>query len=127
MRSGATLLVTAVLGIGSVCAPREARALGPVDLEIAGKVGAGTNPFGNGFPNPLGFGIGARAGVSLLGFYGGLGLMYYFGSGSSNVPGAGGGVSANSFLYGIEGGYGAKVGPLTLRGQLGLGSFTLSQ
>jgi hypothetical protein len=124
MRSGATLLVTAVLGVGSICAPRDAHALGPVDLEVAGKVGYGTNPF-SGFPNPLGFGLGARAGVSILGLYGGLGLMYYFGS-SQNLPGVS--VSSNSFLYGVEGGYGAKLlGLVTLRGQLGIGSYTVSQ
>jgi hypothetical protein len=126
MRSGATLLVTAVLGVGSMCVPRDAHALGPVDLEVAGKVGVGTNPFG-GFPNPLGFGLGARAGVSILGLYGGLGLMYYFGS-SQNLPSAGGSISSNALLYGLEGGYGAKLFNLvTLRGQLGLGSFTVNQ
>jgi hypothetical protein len=127
MRSSATVLAMAVLGIGSLSITRDARALGPVDLEVAGKVGVGTNPFSD-LPNPLGFGLGARAGVSLLGLYGGLSLMYYVGSGQDNVANAGGHVSVNSLLYGIEAGYGAKLfGLITLRGQLGLGNYQLNE
>jgi hypothetical protein len=121
----APLLVTAVLGIGSMCVTRDASALGPVDVEVAGKVGYGTNPFSN-YPNPLGVGLGARAGVSLLGLYGGLSFMYYIGS-SQDVASQGGSISAHSVLYGIEGGYGTSLGPLTLRGQLGVGNFTISE
>jgi hypothetical protein len=121
----APLLVTAALGIGSLCVARDASALGPVDLEVAGKVGYGTNPFSN-YPNPLGVGLGARAGVSLLGLYGGLSFMYYIGS-SQDVASQAGSISAHSVLYGIEGGYGTKLGPLTLRGQLGVGNFTISE
>jgi hypothetical protein len=127
MRSNATLLAMAVVGFGAMSIAPDAHALGPVDLEVAGKLGVGTNPFGD-LPNPLGFGLGARAGVSLLGLYGGLSLMYYFGSGQDNVAGAGGRVSVNSLLYGIEAGYGGKLlGLFTLRGQLGLGNFQLNQ
>jgi hypothetical protein len=123
MRRSAALAVV-VFGLCLLAAP-EARALGPVDLEAAARVGGGTNPFG-GFSNPLGFGLGARGGVGFSGFYGGISLIYYFGS-SQDVPGGGGKVSANSFLYGIEGGYGGKLFNLfTLRGQLGIGSLQLS-
>jgi hypothetical protein len=37
----------------------------PVHVEIAGKVGAGTNPVGGGLPNPMG--TGARVGTSMDG------------------------------------------------------------
>jgi hypothetical protein len=115
------VVAVAVLGL-STLPPREARALGPVDIEAAAKIGAGTSPFNN-FANPLGFGLGARGGVGFAGLYGGVSLIYYFGS-SQNVVGAGGNVSTHSFLYGIEGGYGGKLFNLvTLRGQLGIGSF----
>jgi hypothetical protein len=124
-RRCAPLLATALLGIGFTCITRDASALGPVDVEVAGKVGYGTNPF-SGYPNPLGLGLGVRGGVSLLGFYGGLSFMYYIGS-SQNVASQGGSISAHSVAYGIEGGYGTKLfGLLTLRGQLGLGNFTAS-
>ena len=124
MRRSAALAVV-VFGLCLLAAPN-ARALGPVDIEAAARVGGGTNPFG-GFSNPLGFGLGARGGVAFSGLYGGVSLMYYFGS-SQNVAGGGGSVSAHSFLYGIEGGYGAKIFNLvTLRGQLGIGSFQLSE
>jgi hypothetical protein len=117
----------AVLGLGSMSIARDAHALGPVDVEVAGKLGAGTNPFGD-LPNPLGFGLGVRGGVSLLGIYGGLSLMYYVGSSQNNVSGLGGSASVNSLLYGIEGGYGGKLfGLFTLRGQLGLGNYQLNQ
>jgi hypothetical protein len=126
MRRSRTLLVTALLGIGAACVTRDAKALGPIDVEAAAKVGYGTNPFGGGYPNPLGLGLGVRGGVSLLGFYGGLGLMYYVGGNATtsdhNYR------SVNSVLYGIEAGYGAKFFDLvTLRGQLGLGNFTMNQ
>ncbi len=125
MRRSRTLLVTALLGIGAACVTRDAKALGPIDVEAAAKVGYGTNPFGGGYPNPLGLGLGVRGGVSLLGFYGGLGLMYYVGG---NATASDGYRSVNSVLYGIEAGYGTKFFELvTLRGQLGLGNFTKNQ
>lgn len=124
MRRSAALAVV-VFGLFLLTAP-DAGALGPIDIEAAARVGGGTNPFG-GFSNPLGFGLGARGGVALSGLYGGVSLMYYLGS-TQDVAGGGGRVSASSFLYGIEGGYGGKIFNLvTLRGQLGIGSFQLSE
>ncbi|HXN31944.1 MAG TPA: hypothetical protein VN894_08785 [Polyangiaceae bacterium] len=122
MRSTAILVFGAALGIGMTGFTRDARALGPVDLEIGAKVGGGGAPF-SGQPNPLGFGVGGRAGVAFSGWYGGLSLMYYIGeSGTVSAVTA----SEHSFLYGIEGGYGLKLlGLLTLRGLIGLGNFTV--
>jgi len=118
------MVAIAVLGLATLFAP-EARALGPVDIEVAAKIGGGTSPF-SGFSNPLGFGLGARGDVVLGGLYGGVSIIYYFGS-SEDVIGAGGSVSASALLYGIEGGYGLKLFNLvTLRGQLGLGNFQLN-
>jgi hypothetical protein len=125
-----TIRVSALsLAVAAALFAPEARALGPLDLEVGAKAGVGTTPGGvpSGYPNPLGFGLGARAGVSIIGLYGGLSFMYYFG-GSSNVQiPTGAGVisvseSVNSLLYGVEGGYGTKLGPLALRGTVGIGN-----
>ena len=111
--------VTAVL-TGSIT--RDARALGPVDVELGAKAGVGTNPTSSPI-NPLGFGLGGRGGVSFFGFYGGVDLMYYFG-GSQSV--AGQNVSLNSLMYGVDLGYDFKIAILTIRPLLGLGNFTVS-
>jgi hypothetical protein len=122
-RSGAVLVVASALGVGTVFVSRDASALGPVDVEVGARVGAGTNPF-SAPPNPLGFGLGGRAGVSFLGLYGGLSAMYYFGE--SAMPG-GLATSEHSVLYGVEGGYGIKfLGLVTVRGQVGLGNYAVS-
>jgi hypothetical protein len=119
----ATILVSVALCLAVLTAPTEAHALGPIDLEIAAKVGYANNP-GSGDPNPLGVGLGGRAGVSFMGAYGGVNILYYFG-GTSNVNIAS--VSANSLLYGIEAGYGVTlVDILTIRAQLGVGNITIS-
>ncbi len=104
-------------GLGTALVARDALALGPVDLEIAAKAGVGTSPGGT-TPNPLGFGLGARAGVSLLGLYGGLAFMYYLGD-SDPVT------SVHALTYGVEGGFGSKLlGLVTIRGQVGVGNYT---
>jgi hypothetical protein len=124
MRRSAIVAVV-VLGLIGLSA-RDAHALGPVDIEAAAKIGAGTNPFSN-FVNPLGFGLGARGGVGFGGLYGGISLVYYIGS-SGAPSGCGGTCSANAFLYGLEGGYGGKLFNLfTLRGQLGIGNFQMGE
>ena len=111
---------------------RNAHALGPVDVEIGAKVGIGTNPFSsnNGIsaPNPLGFGLGARAGIDLLGIYGGIQLMYYFGGSESvSVPGQSVSVNDHTLMYGVEVGYGFKlIDILTIRPQVGIGNATFS-
>jgi hypothetical protein len=98
----------------------DAWALGPIDIEVAGKLGGGTNPAGDD-PNPLGVGLGARAGASFRGVYGGVSFVNYFGE-DQHPPAA---LSVHSLAYGAEAGYGLKVvGPLTIRGLLGIGNFT---
>ncbi|HEY8088143.1 MAG TPA: hypothetical protein VIF09_09865 [Polyangiaceae bacterium] len=98
-----------------------AHAMGPIDLEIGLRSGVGTTPsnFPSTTPNPLGFGLGARAGVDVFGFYGGLNLMYYFG-GSSN------GFSDHSLMEGVDVGYNIKLAIITIRPMVSIGNFTVS-
>jgi hypothetical protein len=128
---------TAILiAIFVLCFSHEAFAFGPVDIEVAARVGGAPNPGetlqSNGpgpvpAPNPLGLGLGGRAGASFSGFYAGASVMYYFG-GSQTVAGAGAGrESEKTLLYGLEGGYDIRVSILTLRPQIGIGNYTLSQ
>jgi hypothetical protein len=136
MKSASILFFSAALGVCMLSVTRNASALGPVDVEVAAKVGGGTNPVNVGSesqppgaapsnpPNPLGFGLGGRAGASFMGFYGGLSFMFYLGESQVNQ-----GVteSLKSILYGGEAGYNIRVSILTLRPQLGIGNFTRSQ
>jgi hypothetical protein len=73
-----------VVGGCLTAVPREAHALGPVEIEGGGLVGGGSNPSHG--PNPLSVGIGARAGVELKRVYLGLAVTYYFGD-SGNCGG----------------------------------------
>jgi hypothetical protein len=112
--------------LGTLSVTRNAAALGPVDIEVAAKVGGGTNPeknTGGSPPNALGLGLGGRAGVSLFGLYGGVSFMDYLGT-----KGVYSGVteSMKSILYGVEVGYNIGVPLLTLRPQLGVGNYTVS-
>jgi hypothetical protein len=111
-------------------ASKDAHALGPVEVEVALKAGAGTrvNDFKPDAPNPhggpLGAGIGARAGVSLYEFYGGVSGLYYLGTEQYSAPTT---LSAHSVVYGIEAGYGVTLlDHLVLRAQLGIGNQTTS-
>jgi hypothetical protein len=129
MRRARLGVLAAALGAGTLCPSQDAYALGPVDLEAAAKVGMGTDPWRG--PNPLGPGLGMRAGVSFMGLYGGLNIVYYFGS-SENVLGPGINsvgvpvtISQHSLLYGVEAGYGVKLSRLTLRAQIGVGNATV--
>jgi len=126
MRRAPLAILAAALGAGTLATPRDAHALGPVDLEVGAKLGMGTNPSSG--PNPLGLGLGARGGVSVMGLYGGLNVMYYFGSSQSqSFAGATATESVHSLLYGIEAGYGVKVlSLLTLRAQVGVGNATVT-
>jgi hypothetical protein len=115
---------------------RDAHALGPIDLEVGAKAGGGTNPFSGQTPstiNPLGFGLGGRAGVAFFGIYAGVDLMYYFGGSQTEPIGGVGGVSQqnvsvseHTLMYGVDLGYNFKISILTIRPQLGLGNFTLT-
>jgi hypothetical protein len=124
MRTTFKVLV-AGLAVGAVWVPKEALALGPVDLEIAAQVGGGTSTVGSGAPNALGLGLGGRAGIDFLGFYAGVAAMYYVGDGG-NVSDANGDVVhtyANSSLVVLEGGYNIGLSVLTLRPTLGVGYY----
>jgi hypothetical protein len=129
MNRNLSLLAAAVVGLGVVGVARDARALGPVDLEVGAKVGYATSPTSeNGAPNPLGFGLGGRAGLSFLGgFYAGGSLMYYLGGSSTLQSEAGAqSVSTNTLMYGGEVGYGFNILLLTIRPQVGIGNATFT-
>jgi len=114
-------LVAAVLA-GALLVSRDAFALGPVGIEAAAKVGGGTNPTADTL-NPLGLGVGGRAGVSVFGAYGGVSYLYYFG-GSEEVAGSSTKRTGKAMLIGFEGGYSFSiVGLLTLRPQVGVGEY----
>ncbi len=136
-------MVFLALWIAAVTAPRYAHALGPVDVEIALKLGAATNPSAanpsalSGTVNPLGPGPGVRTGVAFLGgFYvGGSFMDYLGGSATTSTPYTGGtfyGATTNPVIsesgsistlkYGAELGYGIKLEMVTLRPQVGLGN-----
>jgi len=119
-----SILAAVLVSLALFAVPSKAWALGPVGVEVAVKAGYGANP-GPSDPNPLGFGLGGRAGVSFMGVYGGVNILYYFGGSSSqDLLGVATKFSANSLLYGIEAGYGLTlVDILTLRAHLGLGNF----
>ncbi|MGA2450800.1 MAG: hypothetical protein ABTD50_19210 [Polyangiaceae bacterium] len=122
--------IALALTLAAALVAGDARALGPVDLEVAAKAGLGTDPLGNGNPNPLGFGIGGRAGLSFFRFYGGVALMYYFGASQNesfgDVPSLS--VSEHALMYGVEAGYNWYFldKTLTIRPQLGVGNLTIS-
>ncbi len=112
---------------GLVSTSRDANALGPVDVEIGAKVGGATNPADSPNPNPLGLGVGARGGVAIFGFYGGLNAMYYVGSGTDYALGTvTGHTSTHALQLGLEAGYGFKLSLLTIRPQIGFGNMSFS-
>jgi Autotransporter beta-domain len=113
----------------------DAHALGPVDVEVAGVLGVGTDPLSHGGPNPLSVVGGGRAGVALHGLYAGVALAYaaggtdshgsftYVSTGRVAAPSS----SDHAWMYGVEAGYGFRLaGLLTIRPQVGLGDLTLS-
>jgi hypothetical protein len=120
-----------VTSIAMLTNARTAHALGPVDVEIGAKIGGATSVISG--VNPLGFGLGGRAGVVLFDhLYGGINLVYYFG-GSATVPSGALGepsydLSGHTLVYGVEAGWGFKVlDILTIRPQVGLGNATISE
>jgi hypothetical protein len=120
------LLATAGLTIATLGFPTKADALGPVDIEVGARAGLATSPLG-----PLGFGIGGRGGVSILGLYAGIDVLDYLGATAecescSSPPGQIVKQSRSALLYGFEAGYNLKVSLVTIRPQLGLGNLRLS-
>lgn len=128
MKSFARLASSALIaGASFLALAPEAHALGPVDVEIGGRLGVGTKPDSR-TASPFGIGLGARGGVSIFHVYGGLSAIHYFGS-STELPTAGGTVNSqySSTLLGVELGYSITIVPkLLLRPQLGLGNAALS-
>src|SRR5579872_481389 len=121
-------LGTAGLTVAILAFPGKAAALGPVDVEIGARAGATAGNFG-----PLGFGIGGRGGVSILGrLYAGIDVIDYLGATStcgscSWSPGAMPvQQSRHALLYGFEAGYDFKFSRVTIRPQLGLGGIRLA-
>ena|ERR1019366_8218704 len=132
MRSVSVFVAALAFGAGTFAMTRDAHALGPIGVEVGAKVGVATNPFSsqNGVtpPNPLGFGVGARGGVDIMGFYGGVSFMYYLGSSQDESVG-GETISAkeHTVMYGLELGYGVTLlDILTIRPQIGFGNATFS-
>jgi hypothetical protein len=133
-RHGCLAFVASLVTSTLLATAKDASALGPIDLEVGAKAGAGTTPSNtpSGAPNPLGFGLGARAGIAILGLYGGASIVYYFGGSEQPPPlpnailgGSPPKVSTHSLMYGVEAGYGGKLLELlTLRAQVGIGNFT---
>jgi len=125
MKTFLRLVGALVVALGIGLSSKDAHALGPIGIEVGAKVGYGTDPGGaNGLNgasiNPLGFGIGGRAGITLFGIYLGGSIVDYIGSGDTV------GGQYHALEYGGEIGYGFKILFLTLRPQIGLGNITLS-
>jgi hypothetical protein len=144
----ARLATTTVAGGLVLASPRAASAWGPVDIEGGGTLGYGTNPSHG--PNPLGVGLGARAGVNVGGLYAGVDVTYYFGDSGNcggGAPNSSDGLSSlpagfcttlpgevslaqRSVLYGADLGYSwsvPRVRVLKLRPMLELGDAAVSR
>ena len=63
----------------------DAQAASRPEAEVAAVVGGAPSPGNVGGANPLGLGIGGRAGVAFSGFYGGVSAINYFG-GTGSTP-----------------------------------------
>jgi hypothetical protein len=120
------LAASAAAALVSLC--RDAHALEPVDVEIAAVVGAGTTPTSHGgaplmpvsAADPLGFGLGGRAGVEFHHIYAGIEGMYYVGT-TADSPYY---VTVSSYLLGVAFGYGLTLSSVTIRPLVGIGDFT---
>jgi hypothetical protein len=110
-------------GLVAVFAPCNARAAGPVDLELGAKVGVGSN-LSVAPPDLLGFALGGRGGVSVFGFYGGVDILHYFGS--TVVPAPGDKIWASAWMTGVDLGYNFKIAMVTIRPLLGTGDLFVS-
>ncbi len=122
MRKTPLFFVAAAVAASTLVASTEAYALGPLSLEVGIKAGYGSNPDSSAPINPLGVGLGGRAGVSILGFYGGIDGEYFLG-GSVDSPVH---TSEHTAKYGVQLGYNLGIPFLTIRPQVGLGNLTIS-
>jgi len=136
------VLASAAIAVANLGVTRDAHALDAVDIEIAAKAGFATNPSSIpnlNPPNPLGFGLGGRAGLAFKGgLYLGGNLMDYFTGSQSETNVTCGGTNAcapisasasiHVLMYGAEMGYGIKLFDLlTVRPQLGFGNAAFSE
>jgi hypothetical protein len=126
MKTFLRLVGALVVALGIGLSSKDARALGPIGIEVGAKVGYGTDPGGANSPltgasvNPLGVGLGGRAGITVFGIYLGGSIVDYLGSGDTL------GGQYHALQYGGEIGYGFKILFLTLRPQIGLGNIQIS-
>jgi hypothetical protein len=116
-------IVVAILFGSLVLAAGDASAVGPVDIEAGATASFGTNPASSP-PNPLGFGLGARAGASMLGFYAGADVAYYFGSSTTTVSGYR--ASDWALKAGGDLGYDFKIATVIVRPRLGVGDLIVT-
>jgi hypothetical protein len=115
------LLGLPVAFVLSVCERASALPLISVSASLRGLYGSYT---GEGELNPYGFGLGARAGVTLpASLYLGGSLDLFFGE---TIDGPGGDVSASIFQVMGNVGYDLSLGPLVLRPFLGAGLASVS-
>jgi hypothetical protein len=123
MKAPALAFASLATAVAALSYSSTAHAIGPVDIEIAARGGYATNP-GSG-ANPYGFGIGGRAGVSIIGIYAGVSGMYYFGSTQqASVGGVPVSSSPTTAMEGFEAGYTFKLSILKIRPQVGVGNAT---
>jgi hypothetical protein len=117
-------LLPLLFALALVGTTKRAHALGPIGLEAGIAVGYGTNPQSNDVGNPLGVGLGARAGVVLFdSLYGGLKIMDYIGSSSTqSLAGTSVTEKVHALQYGLDVGYNLPIPVLTIRPQVGVGS-----
>lgn len=112
----------------------EARAVGPVDVEIAGEVGTGTNPIG-GTMNPQLGSVGARVGVVYRHVYVGADLLEEFGGfvdygnvafGQPHLLGRAPIVKSQAFGARLGYGFAIEQDDLVVRPQLGIGDYIMT-
>ncbi len=121
-------LVSPTIVVGILLSASSANALGPVTVEAAATLGGGMNP--SLVTNPLGFGLGARAGVSFHEVYGGIMGRYYLGTTAADAtvnPGttAPSSLAMRGALEGVEVGYTFGTPVFRVRPLVGVGNSTL--
>jgi hypothetical protein len=125
MRKVACRIAVVLAGACVWAWPGQASAAVPFEIEGGGFIGYATNPSHG--PNPLGVGIGARAGVDAYNIYAGIAATYYFGASGNCGAGAPSGeglgslgafcgeddaeisISQMTVLYGVDLGYTLSV------------------
>jgi len=114
LKLSTSLLATVAVALSS----GDAFARGPVGVEVGAEAGYGTSP-GGAAVNPLGLGVGGRAGLTLWGLYLGVEGVNYFGSPDGN------GGQYHAVQFGGQLGYRIKISSVTIRPQVGVGDVYL--